>query len=86
VRPLGNGEVIVYTKFVQSYAPPVELDYLMRVGPDGWKVVDVLADGTISRVAMQRSEFTALLSTGGAPALTAALQRKVATLSEGALA
>lgn len=86
VHHLANGEVIVYTKFVQSDGSTVELDYIMRDGPDGWKVVDVLAGGAISRVALQRSEFTTLLNTGGAPALTAALQRKAATLSGGALA
>jgi phospholipid transport system substrate-binding protein len=45
-------------------------------------VVDVLTDGTISRVAVQRSDFQQLLQSGGvAAALTAGLQRNVANLS-----
>jgi phospholipid transport system substrate-binding protein len=55
----------------------------MRNGPAGWKAVDVLANGSISRVAVQRSDFRELLANGGVPALMAALQRKVANLSGG---
>lgn len=82
----GDGEVVVATKLVATEGSETRLDYVMRRGPSGWKGIDVLADGSISRVAAQRSEFSGLLRTGGAAALTAALQRKVATLSDGALA
>jgi phospholipid transport system substrate-binding protein len=49
-------------------------------------VVDVLAAGSISRVAVQRSDFRHLLSNGGGDALVASLQRKTSDLSGGALA
>lgn len=48
------------------------LNYRMRNEADGWRIVDVYADG-ISQVAVQRSEFAATLKLGGAPALTAKL-------------
>jgi phospholipid transport system substrate-binding protein len=48
-------------------------------------VVGVLTDGSISRVALQRSDFQALLASGGAPALAAGLERKAVTLSGGAV-
>ena len=38
-------------------------------------------DGTISRVAVQRSDFRSLLMSGGVPALTAELSRKTANLT-----
>ncbi|MGH7191895.1 MAG: hypothetical protein ACREF0_22195 [Acetobacteraceae bacterium] len=47
--------------------------------------MDVLLDGTISQVAVQRSDFQSFLTSGGAPALVAALHKKVASLSGGAL-
>ena len=47
--------------------------------------VDVLADGSISRVAVQRSDFRRLLSSGGATALIESLNRKISDLSGGAL-
>ena len=86
VRSVGNGLVAVQTKLVAADGSATQLDYVMRHGPAGWKAVDVLAEGTISRVAAQRSEFSGLLRSGGAPALTSALQHKVASLSGGDVA
>jgi phospholipid transport system substrate-binding protein len=56
----------------------------MRDGGSGWRAVDVLADGSISRVAVQRSDFRRLLAQGGAQALVASLRSKSADLSDGA--
>jgi len=83
VRVVGNGEVVVQTKLVARDGSATPLDYVMRDGQSGWKVVDVLAGGAISRVAVQRSDFRTLLTSGGVPALTVALQNKVANLSGG---
>jgi phospholipid transport system substrate-binding protein len=59
---------------------------VMLQTPAGWKAVDVLADGAISRVAVQRSDFRGLLANGGVAALVLSLERKVADLSGGTLA
>ena len=83
VRSVGNGDVIVATNITATDGSSNKLDYVMRNTASGWKAVDVLADGSISRVAVQRSDFRHLLSSGGAPALVAGLQRKVANLSGG---
>ena len=84
VRAVGNGEQVVQTRIVPRTGDGHELDYVMRQRPDGWRVVDVLADGAVSRVAVQRSDFRRLLSRGGAPALLAQLQQKTVDLSGGA--
>jgi phospholipid transport system substrate-binding protein len=60
------------------------LDYVMREVDGGWHVVDVLLDGSISRVAVTRSDFRALLAEGGAARLIASLRAKVADLKAGA--
>ena len=86
VRRLANGEVIVDTKIIPVNGSPSTLDYVMRGGIGGWRVVDVLADGSISRVAVQRSDFRQLLESGGVPALVAGLRNKVSNLSGGMLA
>ena len=82
VRTIGNGEVVVGTRLVRREKAPAKLDYVLRNGPNGWQIVDVLTDGSISRVAVQRSDFRQLLANGGPAALTAGLQRKVANLSD----
>ena len=64
-----------------SGGTPTDVNYVVHQGPLGWQATDVLLDGTISQVAVQRSDFTAQLNQGGAPALIAGLKKKVATLS-----
>ncbi len=59
VRALGNGEVVVNSRLRRADGSSLALDYVMRSGPAGWQAVDVLTDGSISRVAVQRSDFRA---------------------------
>jgi phospholipid transport system substrate-binding protein len=80
VREVGNGDVVVQSKIVSPDGSVTPLDYVMRDGQSGWRAVDVLAGGSISRVAVQRSDFRSVLQSGGVPALMAALQHKVANL------
>ena len=82
-RPAGNDEQIVATRIVPPSGDGHELDYVMRNTPNGWRAVDVLAEGSISRVAVQRSDFRHLLSRGGPQALTSSLASKSADLSDG---
>jgi phospholipid transport system substrate-binding protein len=79
-RTVGQQEV-VRTQIIPTSGDKHDLDYVMREGPSGWRIVDVLADGAISRVAVQRSDFRGLLREGGATALAQSLQTKSASLS-----
>lgn len=74
---------IVASRIIRTNGSPVTIDYVMRQSGPDWKIVDVLLDGTISRVAVQRSDFRSILDHGGAPALITSLQRKTADLSGG---
>jgi phospholipid transport system substrate-binding protein len=76
VRALGNGQVVVNSRLLRADGSSLALDYVMRRVPAGWQAVDVLTDGSISRVAVQRSDFRGLLSSGGSPALVAGLDHK----------
>jgi phospholipid transport system substrate-binding protein len=84
VRPAGNDRV-VETRIVSPDARVHALDYVMRQEGGGWKVVDVLAEGSISRVASQRSEMRSLLADGGGAGLLVSLRQKTAELSGGIL-
>ena len=79
-RTVGN-EQVVQTKIIPVAGEGHELDYVMREGPAGWRIVDVLADGAISRVAVQRSDFRQLIRQGGASALAQNLEAKSANLA-----
>jgi phospholipid transport system substrate-binding protein len=82
LREAGS-EQIVQTKLVPASGDPTPLDYVMRQGEAGWRVVDVLLNGSISRVAVQRSDFRSLLHQGDAHSLIESLQHKVQELSGG---
>ena len=85
-RDLGAGRLVVQSRIQPAVGAGNELDYVMRQTASGWKIVDVLAAGSISRVAVQRSDFRHLLASGGGKALVASLQRKTSDLSGGVVA
>lgn len=75
---------IVKTRLVPAADEPVTLNYLMRKSGEAWKVVDVYLSGTISELATRRSEFTALIKTGGPDALLANLKQRTDELMSSA--
>ena len=81
-RQLGTN-VVVQSSITPSSGSPTRIDYVMHQTPQGWRATDVLVDGTISRVAVQRSDFRSVIEDGGPNALIASLGRKVTSLSDG---
>jgi phospholipid transport system substrate-binding protein len=78
-------DIVVATQIVPAGGgSPTRLDYVMHRTSQGWRVVDVLADGSISRVAVQRSDFRSLIAGGNPAPLIASLTQKVNSLSGGA--
>jgi len=84
VRSLGADRVVVQSRIMPISGAATELDYIMQQTAASWKAVDVLVAGSISRVAVQRSDFRRVLANGGSDALLASFQRKTTDLSGGA--
>ena len=82
-RSVGADQVVA-TQIVPSGGEPTRIDYVMRRTPQGWRAVDVLLNGSISRVAVQRSDFRSLVGEDGS-GLLASLRKKVSDLSGGTL-
>jgi phospholipid transport system substrate-binding protein len=80
-----GAQQVVSTTIAKPNRDPLKIDYVMRNESTGWKAVDVLLDGTISRVAVQRSDFASLVTQGNASQLIATLKTKVHNLSKGAI-
>jgi phospholipid transport system substrate-binding protein len=78
-----KADVIVQTKIVKSDGDTTTLDYLMRQNQGSWQISDVYLDGTISQLAIQRSEFYSILRREGVDSLVMALNRKVDLLGKG---
>ncbi len=83
-RAVGAQRVVTST-ITKPAGDAVRIDYVMERTGRGWQVQDILLDGTISRVAVQRSDFSSLLSQGNATQLIDSLEQKVSTLSGGAI-
>ncbi len=81
MRTLPSGQPVLHTEIASKSGDAHAIDYVMRQTPAGWKAVDVLLDGTISRVAVLRSDFRRLFARGGPMELTNFLQQKATDLS-----
>ena len=68
---------MVQTRIVKSDGETTTLNYLMRQNQGSWQISDVYLDGTISQLAIQRSEFHSILRRDGIDGLVMALTRKV---------
>ncbi len=71
-----NGDKIVKTRIIQSNGKTVALNYLMHKSGAEWKIMDVYLDGAISELATRRSEFGAILKSGGPKGLISSLTRQ----------
>lgn len=76
---------VVTSHLVPKSGKPIALDYVMTPRGGKWRITDVLFEGTISKVAVQRSDFSGLVVPGSAAKLIAALRKKIDTLSGGTI-
>ncbi len=71
----GDTEVIVRSVVIQPGAKPVQIDYSLQKGDQGWKVYDISVAG-VSLVTNYRSSFAQEVSSGGIEGLLASLRAK----------
>jgi len=64
------GDRIVQTTLIPFGDKPVPLLYRMRQAGDSWRIIDIFLEGYVSELATRRSDFSATVGSGGAPALT----------------
>jgi phospholipid transport system substrate-binding protein len=74
---------IVETRLLPSAGPPIELNYLLRETVNGWRIVDVYLDGTISELARRRGEFATIIHNQGLTGLITLLKKKNKELAGG---
>ncbi|AHJ64319.1 Toluene transport system Ttg2D protein [Granulibacter bethesdensis] len=83
-NPVASGSDQVVQSQIVSDGTANRIDYLMRNDGGQWKVVDVLLDGSISQVAVTRSDFRTLLA-AGPDNLLDKLRQKISDLSGGTM-
>lgn len=82
-EPAAQETVLVRTRLVDPGKENVDLAYRLRQQDGAWKIIDVYLKGTVSELALRRSDFTATLDREGFPALMTNLDGKIDDLRAG---
>jgi phospholipid transport system substrate-binding protein len=61
--PIQDGRVQVTTAVARADGSAVTLEYLLQRRDDGWKIINIVADG-VSDLALKRAEYQRVLSGG----------------------
>lgn len=79
-RPASGGAgTLVPSHIIPASGEKVLLTYLVRdTGATGWRIEDVLLEGTISQLAVRRAEFQGVLRLRGVDALADMLETRAA--------
>jgi phospholipid transport system substrate-binding protein len=78
VSAASRGTAVVRTHIVSPGNEPVEIRYRMRpLAEKGWRIVDIYLNGTISELALRRSEYSSVIKREGFDHLVDALREKV---------
>jgi phospholipid transport system substrate-binding protein len=73
--------VLVYSRLADPAGEMVEINYRLRQIDSGWKIIDVYLNGTVSEIALRRSEYSSILGREGVNGLIAALEEKILELA-----
>jgi|SRR5262245_22355261 len=77
-EPSQGGTAVVYSRVVTPKEAPIAINYRMRPDGDDWRIVDVYLNGTVSELALRRSEYAAVLQRDGFEKLVASIDQKIA--------
>jgi phospholipid transport system substrate-binding protein len=75
--------VLVHTRLLNAPEENVDLNYRMQKTAQGWRVIDVILKGTVSELALRRSDYSAVIERSGFSALETYLREKIAALAAG---
>ena len=78
VEPSQRGTALVYSQVVTPGEAPIALNYRMRPDGESWRIIDVYLNGTVSELALRRSEYAAVLQRDGFEKLVASIDEKIA--------
>ena len=70
-------QVLVRTHIVKEKVEVARLDYVLRETKDGWRIINIMANG-VSDLALKRVEYRSILERDGFPALIDMLKKKIA--------
>jgi phospholipid transport system substrate-binding protein len=78
-----NNTRVVMTRLVIPGDEDVQLNYRLREVDGSWRIIDIYLNGTVSELALRRSEYSAVLQREGFEKLLTTLNDKVDELRKG---
>lgn len=82
-EPAPHDTVTVRSRVIDPGAENVDLTYRLHQVDGRWKVIDVYLKGSVSEIALRRSEYSSVLKRDGFQALLAAVDQRVTALASG---
>jgi phospholipid transport system substrate-binding protein len=76
-----HGTVLVRSRLLEPDGEATQLNYRLRPVDGEWKIIDVYLNGTVSELALRRSEYSSLIKREGFDSLLVALNEKITDLS-----
>lgn len=81
-EPAIHNTMMVLTTLTRPGDDDVQLNYRLRRTDDTWKIIDIYLDGTVSELALRRSEYSSVLKREGFEELVSTLDGKIADLAK----
>jgi len=78
-----NDSKLVKTKVISPGTNDVELNYRLQKTGGAWRIIDVYLNGTVSELALRRSDYSSVLQGEGFDALATVVRGKIADLAAG---
>ncbi len=75
--------VMVNTRLLDPGNESVLINYRLRLHEGSWQIIDIHLKGTVSELALRRSEYSSLIKRDGFDALMDALDERIASLAAG---
>ncbi len=82
VEDAARGTRVVLTKIVVPDGDDVQLNYRLVERDGTWKIIDVYLNGTVSELALRRSEYSSALKREGFDQLLDSIETKIADLKK----
>ena len=81
-QSMPRDQILIRSKLILPTGEPVRFDYILRNGKEGWRIVNILADG-VSDLALKRVEYRAIFQRDGFATLVDMLKKKITLAEQG---
>jgi phospholipid transport system substrate-binding protein len=82
-EPSAHSTMLVHSRLLDQGGDAIQLNYRLRRVGGRWRIIDVYLNGTVSELALRRSEYSSLIKREGFAALLTALDKRIDDLAAG---